>query len=55
MRRRDFRLPAGQVAAKHHAAKFHSANAALKVKRMLITRLRQLEFPLRTNTEHYDL
>ena len=21
----------------------------------LITRLRQLEFPLRTNTEHYDL
>ncbi len=34
MRRRDFRLPAGQVAAKHHAAKFHSANAALKVKRI---------------------
>ena len=23
--------------------------------RLLITRLRQLEFPLRTNTEHYDL
>ena len=22
---------------------------------ILITRLRQLEFPLRTNTEHYDL
>ena len=24
-------------------------------KLFLITRLRQLEFPLRTNTEHYDL
>ena len=26
-----------------------------KPKEFLITRLRQLEFPLRTNTEHYDL
>ena len=26
-----------------------------EAKRIVITRLRQLEFPLRTNTEHYDL
>ena len=31
------------------------AEPAAITKDDLITRLRQLEFPLRTNTEHYDL